>query len=394
MSVRVIEQFATPEPRPPRRDLVAALIGCGLTGANIGAQALKARLDLIDFDLAEARQAILPPLTEAGRAKAELVREDRRARFPWLGPERAFVAAAEDIGDGYWRSLAGEGGLLLACTDSIATQTYLARIARRHGLAMVATGLGPDAVEVLVVPAGRELPCYACLGRDPEQAPAGCFLDGTDAIEANAPAPPPTNSTLPLAAVAAATAIVEAQALAAGAREHTEMIHLAPGQPVLRARVGRRADCPLCGATDGCPSVQITSVPQSTSDTFEAVLAAVGVDATDAEAVLPGPAARAVFCPDCGRYTELPHLLLGRRVRCGACGGDGVLAAARIAPGTAVALADALEHTPAALGWSWWPIIEVRCGATALLVELAGDAAEAGEVVTIEPVMVGERDAQ
>ncbi len=393
MSVRVMKQFPVREARPPSCDFRAALVGCGLTGAMIGVLAPEAHLDLIDFDHVEPRQTILSPFPQPGRPKAAMLQEYRRARFPWLGPERSLLAAAEDIGDGYWRHLAREGALVLACTDAIATQTHLARVARRHGLAMVATGLGPDAVEVLAAPAGREQACYACLGRNPEQPPAGCFLDGIDAVEANAPEPPPTNSTLHQAALVAATAIEETQALAAGAREHTEMMHLAPGQPVLRARVARRADCPVCGADDGRSSEQITSVSQGTGDIFEAILDALGVDAGEAEVALPAPAARAVFCPDCGRYTELPHLLLGRRVRCGGCGSADVLAAERIPSGTAVPLADALERTPAELGWPWWPIIEIRCGATGLLVELAGDAAEPGEVVTIEPVTVGERDA-
>ncbi len=394
MSIRVIEELTACDRPPDSREFRAALVGCGLSGAMIAALALEARLDLIDFDLVEPAQVILPPLTTPGRSKAALVREYRRARFPWLGHERALIGAAEALGDGYWRALADERGVLLACTDSVSTQIHLARVARRHGLPMVTTGLGPEAVEVLVAPAACGAACYGCLGRDAAEAPAGCFLDGIDATPANAPTPPPTNSSLHLAALAAATAIEEARALAGGAREHAEMLSLAPGQATMRARVTRRPDCPVCGAGDNDPPEPVTPLAHSSGDYFATILEALGMDGDEAEAMLPGPAARAIFCPDCGRYTELPHLLLRRRIRCGACGSERVLAAETMTAGTPVPLADAGGHTPAELGWPWWPIIEIQCGASHRFVELAGDAPGADEVVTIEPVTVGEQDAQ
>lgn len=394
MSVHVLEQFDAPAASPPADRMSGAVVGCGLSGALVAVLASEAHLDLIDFDVAESRQAILPPLNTSGRPKAALAHAYRRDRFPWLGPERALVAAAEEVGDGYWRSLARVGGVLLACTDAIATQTHLARIARRHGLPMVATGLGPDAVEVLVVPAARDAACYGCLGRDPARPPMSCFLDTTDAVPANAPSSPPTNSSLHLAALAATTAIAEARALAAGATGHAELLSLAPGRPILRAQVTPRARCPVCADAGDPLAGPTTPLVQSSRDRFGAIGDTLGVRGEEAQVVLPGPAARALFCPDCRRYVRLPHLLLGRRIRCGACGSDGVLAAETIAAGTRVPLAAARNYTPAELGWPWWPVIEIHRGRSRLFVELAGDAADAGEVVTIEPLLIGgETDA-
>lgn len=392
MSVHVLEQFDAPVASPPADTICGILVGCGLSGAMVAALASEAHLDVIDFDVAEPRQAILPPMSASGRPKAALAHAYRRARFPGLEPERAFVAAAEEVGDGYWRSRARAGGVLLACTDSIATQTHLARIARRHGLPMVATGLGPNAVEVLVVPAARDAACYGCLGRDPARPAVSCFLDTTDAVPANAPGSPPTNSSLHLAALAATTAIAEAQALVGGAAEHAEILSLAPGRPTLRAQVTPRARCPVCPDGGAAAAGPITPLVQSSRDRFGAIGDTLGVRGDEAQVVLPGPAARALFCPDCRRYAKLPHLLLGRRIRCGACGSDGVLAAETIAAGTRVPLAEARDYPPAELGWPWWPVIELHRGRTRLLVELAGDAADAGEVVTIEPLLIGGED--
>ncbi|MEA3400236.1 MAG: hypothetical protein U9R79_03225 [Armatimonadota bacterium] len=365
----------------------ACMVGAGLSGGFVAALAPRSRLDVIDPDVAEPGQDIIPPLSEPGLHKAESVHRYRAERFPWLDAELAIVAEAEAVGDGYWRRLASEGGVLLACTDSIATQSYLAAVAARHGLPFVATGLGPAAAEVFVSPPGDAAACYACLGRDPEQPRTGCFLRGLEATVANRAQPPPTNSQPHIAALAAAVALASAGELAAREPAAAELVHLDPAGETERSRVERRADCPVCSADPPPQPDESVRLPLSSEDSFGEIQAALNTS-TDAEVILPRPAARVLFCSACEAITEVPHMLLGRWMSCAACGSDDIVAGEIVSAGGPVALAPVRDLSPRALGWPWWPVLELVDGGRRLSVELCGDAAEEG-LVHVAPLTVG-----
>ncbi|MGC9319069.1 MAG: hypothetical protein ACP5KN_13635 [Armatimonadota bacterium] len=386
MSLRVLElqpPLTAPDGQVPER---LCVVGAGLSGGFVAALAPRSRLDVIDPDVAEPGQDMIPPLDEPGLHKAELVYRYRGRRFPWRGSELAIVAEAEGVGDGYWRRLASEGAVLFACTDSVATQTCLATIARRHRLPFVATGLGPAGAEVFVSPSGDGAACYGCMSRDVEQPRTSCFLRGLQATSANRAQPPATNSHPHIAALAAAVALGSAAGLTARDAE-AELIHLDPAGRTERSRVQRRADCPVCSAHPPAEPEERAWLPLSSEDSFGDILAALVMD-DDAQIVLPRPAARVLACRACETVTEMPHILLGRWMWCAACGSADIVAGEIVPEGGRAPLAPARELSPRALGWAWSPILELVGGGRRLSVELGGDAVAEG-IVQIAPLTVG-----
>jgi len=392
VSLRLLSRSEIVDGPQERPSITAVVVGGGLTGGCLAALTDRWRVDVIDFDVAEPGQQIVPALSRAGRAKAVLAREYRRSRFPWTQSELAVVGEAEAVGDGYWRWKAEAGAIVLAMTDSVPTQMHLAAVAKRHGLPYIATGLGPDAAEVFVSPTA-DAACYGCLGREPDEDAAGCFVTGVDAAPANAAEPPATNSTLALAALASARAVGEATAIALGRREAAELIHLPElGEP-FRSPVAPSDSCAVCARERDREPREVAPVECSWSDGFAEIAAAAGAP-SDCRVLLPGRSCRSLVCPDCAAVHEPGHpLVLARTVVCGACGGRNLVAVEPAEPGETVPLDDLAAVTPRSAGWPWWPVIDLIVGGRTLSVELAGDRPD-GEVVELRPMTVeGRSDA-
>lgn len=387
MTIRLLEEPTPCRSETPALEARICLAGAGLSGGFFAALATGAQLDIVDPDRAHDGQQIVPTLDRPGEDKALSALRWRGTRYRWLSPERAIIAPAQALGEGYWRALVAAGGLIVACTDSVAAQTHLARMAAHYGLPFVATGLGPHSVEVLVAPPGADNACYGCLGRSPEQEPTGCFPDGLDAAPANLPEPPPTNSTAHLAALAAAVAIEEAAALAAGERDETQMLNLTPGGPVIRTHVERSSHCAICEVQRGAEAAaEAIELDLTSEHSFEQIARAAGME-TDAEIVLPGPGAQTAICRACESRFDPPHLLPGRPIVCGECHSWDLLVAGRLKEGSGVSLEEAGSASPRSLGWPWWPVIDLVRGDERVRVELAGDARE--RIVQLSPVVAG-----
>lgn len=385
MDIRVIEARPGGAERERCRVAVRALVaGAGLSGGMIAALAPEWRLDVADHDEAGSAQTVVPTLSRPGLNKAVLAQDYRRAHIPWAPPGLAVAAEAQALGDGYFRGLARTGGVVIAATDCVGTQVWLAAMARRHGLGFVATGLGPQQVEVFVSPRGA--PSYCCLDRRPDVPRTPCLLRDVPVQPVNAPAPPPTNSSVHLAALAAAVAVEEAQAVAAGERSGAELISCAPGEQTLRARVAPRADCRTCADTRRLPE-EIVPLDLSSSNLFGDVLDAVGGER--GWMVRVPRATHVTACLSCGTVTKLGHfVVLGRRMRCGRCCGGELVAVGGLAQYAWALLDDLAAHSPLELGWPYWPVLALRLNRTDLHVELAGDGRDEG-VITVEPLRIG-----
>ena len=385
MGIRVIETRPENALQAQGRGLVRAVVaGAGLSGGMIAAMTPEWGLDVVDYDQAGSAQTLVPTLTRPGANQAILAQDYRREHVPWSPPGLAVAAEVQALGDGYWMALARAGGVVIAATDSVATQVWLAGMARRHGLGLIATGLGTGEVEVLVSPPGA--PSYCCLSRDTAAEPTPCLLRDLPVQPLNDPAPPPTNSSLHLAALAAAVAVEEAQALAAGERADAELISCAPGAQTLRARVPTRADCRACADTRRLPE-DIVPLELSTSNLFGDLLDAVGGER--GWMVRVPKATNVTACLSCGAVTKLPRfVVLGRRFRCGRCRSDALVAVSGLAQYAWVLLDEIAAHSPLELGWPYWPVLALRLNRTDRHVELAGDARDDG-VIAVEPLKIG-----
>lgn len=385
MSIRVLDDKLAAAPETQARGLVRALVaGAGLSGGMIAAMTPEWGLDVVDHDAAGSAQTIVPTLARPGVNKAVLALDYRRERIPWAPGGLAVAAEAQALGDGYFMHLARAGGVIIACTDCVATQTWLAATAARHGLGLIATGLGPREVEALVSPPGE--PSFCCLGRRTDAPRMPCLLRDLPVEPLNDPPAPPTNSSLHLAALAAAVAVEEAWALCAGERTEAQIISCVPGQDTVRARIPRRAGCSTCAPPPGAPE-EIVPLDLAGSSRFADILRAVGGQ-TGWMIHVPR-AAHAIICASCDTVHELDHFaVVGRRMRCSECAGGDLAAVGEVSQGAWVDVEGLADHAPLEMGWPYWPVLRLRRDDSDLLVELAADARDEG-VIAVEPLLIG-----
>ena len=349
-----------------------AIVGLGLTGSALAELALEPETAvLVDPDRLEAGSRLAPGLAggSAGELKVAVVAR-RRERFSWARTV-AVPLAVEELGGGFWRWLAGQGGLVFDATDRGATHAWLGAQAKRYGLPLVQMGVWGWEAAARYFPADRGAACWQCLGAAAEPARRSCL---SGAVEVNArPAAAPATRSHPAAAAAAA-------ALALGLVAQGEQ--LSPGAQ--ERRLDLRSGRGLAASLPRSPRCRHARAPREAlrlaagSEAPLAVAFAVAEERLggEVELVLTGQAALEMACLECGARLPGPRLVGGREWACPDCGGRRLVADRAGLRGN-ISRPQLTGITAAELGLPQWAELSFRLRGTRkrLALLLDGDAA-------------------
>lgn len=148
----------------------AAVVGCGALGsacAGYLARAGVGRIVLIDPDrveLSNLQRQSLYSMSDLGGLKAEAAARSLSA----VNPEIELLPVAGRLDDGSAPELLSGAGVVLDCTDNLASRHAINRFCVRRGIPWIYAGVaGGEGMTMNILPGG---PCFRCLA--PEPAPA------------------------------------------------------------------------------------------------------------------------------------------------------------------------------------------------------------------------------